>query len=129
MPDLFHGDPVPLNNRPASFDLMSWLKGPPGHLANRVEPVVQAILKEMKSNMGCERVGAVGYCFGVWFMSRIYFATTRVDRYRQNTLSDCSSQASAMLLMWRTPVSSTQRNYKQSRARCLLLRLVSHYYR
>lgn len=65
MPDLFHGDPVPLNNRPASFDLMSWLKGPPGHLPDRVEPVVQAILKEMKSNMGCERVGAVGYCFGV----------------------------------------------------------------
>ncbi|KAJ5187201.1 hypothetical protein N7449_010195 [Penicillium cf. viridicatum] len=56
MPDLFHGDPVPLNNRPASFDLMSWLKGPPGHLPDRVEPVVQAILKEMKSNMGCERV-------------------------------------------------------------------------
>ncbi|KAJ5509118.1 Sterol O-acyltransferase [Penicillium freii] len=71
MPDLFHGDPVPLNNRPASFDLMSWLKGPPGHLANRVEPVVQAILKEMKSNMGCERVGAVGYCFGAKYAVRL----------------------------------------------------------
>ena len=65
MPDLFHSDPVPLKNRLASFDLMNWLKGPPGHLPGRVEPVVQAILKEMKSNMGCERVGAVGYCFGV----------------------------------------------------------------
>lgn len=64
MPDLFHGDPVPLN-RPAEFDLMAWLKGPPGHLPDRVEPVVQRVLKEMKSNMGCERVAAIGYCFGV----------------------------------------------------------------
>lgn len=64
MPDLFHGDPVPLN-RPAAFDLMGWLKGPPGHLPDRVEPVVQAVLKEMKSNLGCERVAAIGYCFGV----------------------------------------------------------------
>ncbi|KAJ5605899.1 Hydrolase tropI [Penicillium lagena] len=28
MPDLFHGDPVPLN-RPAGFDIMAWLNGPP----------------------------------------------------------------------------------------------------
>jgi dienelactone hydrolase len=65
MPDLFHGDPV-LLNRPAGFDLMAWLKGPPGHPPSRVEPVIQAVLKEMKSNLGCKRVGAIGYCFGVW---------------------------------------------------------------
>lgn len=64
MPDLFHGDPV-LLNRPTDFDFMAWLKGPPGHLSNRVEPVVHAVLTEMKSNMGCERVGTIGYCFGV----------------------------------------------------------------
>ncbi|KAJ5503092.1 hypothetical protein N7463_005966 [Penicillium fimorum] len=70
MPDLFHGDSVPLN-RPASFDLMAWLKGPPGHLPNRVEPVVHAILKGMKSNMDCERVGALGYCFGAKYAVRL----------------------------------------------------------
>ena len=64
MPDLFHGDPV-LLNRPAGFDLMTWMNGPPGHLPNRVDPVVRAVLEEMKANMGCERIGAVGYCFGV----------------------------------------------------------------
>jgi dienelactone hydrolase len=69
MPDLFHGDPV-LLNRPAGFDLMAWLKGPPGHLPNRVEPVVHAVVKEMKTSLGCERVGAIGYCFGVWYPSR-----------------------------------------------------------
>ena len=67
MPDLFHGDPVPLINRPEGFDLMDWLKGPPGHLPDRVEPVVKAVLQEMKSSLGCERIGAVGYCFGVSF--------------------------------------------------------------
>lgn len=70
MPDLFHGDPVPLNNRPPGFDLMAWLNGPPGHLPDRVDPVVQSVLKEMKSNMGCERVAAIGYCFGVSFSIR-----------------------------------------------------------
>lgn len=65
MPDLFHGDPVPLDSRPADFDIMAWLKGPPGHLPERVDPVIQAVLKEMKSSMGCERVAAMGYCFGV----------------------------------------------------------------
>ncbi|KAJ5543029.1 hypothetical protein N7535_005453 [Penicillium sp. DV-2018c] len=70
MPDLFHGDPVPLS-RPASFNIMTWLKGPPGHLPSRVEPVVHAVLKEMRSNMGCERVGAVGYCFGAKYAIRL----------------------------------------------------------
>lgn len=64
VPELFHGDPVPLQ-RPANFDLMGWLKGPPGHLPPRVEPVVLAVLNEMKTSLGCERVGSVGYCFGV----------------------------------------------------------------
>lgn len=64
MPDLFHGDPV-LLDRPSGFDLMAWMNGPPGHLPNRVEPVVRAVLEEMKAIMGCERIGAVGYCFGV----------------------------------------------------------------
>ncbi|GLI80641.1 hypothetical protein PoHVEF18_008998 [Penicillium ochrochloron] len=70
MPDLFHGDPVPLN-RPAGWDLMAWLKGPPGHLLPRVEPVVKAVFGEMKSNFGCERVGAIGYCFGAKYAVRL----------------------------------------------------------
>jgi hypothetical protein len=70
MPDLFHGDPIdPVpENRPPGFDLMKWLKGPPGHLTERVDPVVMAVLKEMKDNLGCERIGGVGYCFGVSYL-------------------------------------------------------------
>ncbi|KAJ5988296.1 Sterol O-acyltransferase ACAT/DAG/ARE [Penicillium waksmanii] len=72
MPDLFHGDPIdPVpENRPPGFDLMKWLNGPPGHLTERVDPVVKAVLKEMKSNLGCERIGGVGYCFGAKYAVR-----------------------------------------------------------
>ncbi|GAB1217133.1 hypothetical protein ATERTT37_006356 [Aspergillus terreus] len=64
VPDLFHGDPVQLN-RPDGFDIMKWLQGPPGHLPNRVDPVVQSVIDEMRTKMGCRKIGAVGYCFGV----------------------------------------------------------------
>jgi dienelactone hydrolase len=61
MPDLFHGDPVKLN-RPASFKLMTWLEG---HPTERVDPVVDSVITHMRTYLGCEKVGAVGYCFGV----------------------------------------------------------------
>ncbi|KAJ5707209.1 Sterol O-acyltransferase ACAT/DAG/ARE [Penicillium malachiteum] len=70
MPDLFHGDPIPLN-RPEGFDIFAWLKGPPGHGVERVEPVVKAVLEEMKSSFGCERVGGIGYCFGAKYTIRL----------------------------------------------------------
>ncbi|KAI9848437.1 MAG: hypothetical protein M1837_000232 [Sclerophora amabilis] len=63
MPDLFHGDPVPLN-KPGGFDLMKWLSGPPGHEPERVQPVVESVIKVLRTEMGVERLGGVGYCFG-----------------------------------------------------------------
>lgn len=68
MPDLFRGDPVPLN-RPEGFDLMEWLsKGGPdgkGHGPHTVDPIVEKVIKEMKDNLGVKKIGSVGYCFGV----------------------------------------------------------------
>ncbi|KAF9882698.1 hypothetical protein FE257_005518 [Aspergillus nanangensis] len=69
MPDLFHGDPVQLN-RPGAFDLMAWLKGPPGHLPDMVDLVVRDVIGEMRANMGCQRIGAVGYCIGAKYAVR-----------------------------------------------------------
>ncbi len=57
-------------NPPAGFDLMKWLNGPPGHLPNRVDPVVDAVIKEMRGNMGVKRIGGVGYCFGGKYVVR-----------------------------------------------------------
>lgn len=65
MPDLFHGDAIPLN-RPADFDFMAW-RGK--HPVQRVTPIVEAAIKEMKK-LGVKTIGAVGYCFGAKYVVR-----------------------------------------------------------
>jgi len=60
VPDLFQKDPIPAN-RDASFDMNAW-RGK--HGVEKVDPVVEATLKEMKEKYGVKRIGTVGYCFG-----------------------------------------------------------------
>ena len=95
MPDLFHGDPIQLN-RPPGFDVMAWLKGPPGHLPDRVDPVVKNAIEFMRKK-GCEKIGGVGYCFGVSYQTItgplalgigvLRISLTKENPTRQNTLS------------------------------------------
>ncbi|KAJ9649029.1 hypothetical protein H2199_000942 [Coniosporium tulheliwenetii] len=66
MPDLFHGDPLPLN-RPADYNFMGWLNK---HPTSRVEPVIEATLKHMRGELGCKAIGGVGYCFGGKYVAR-----------------------------------------------------------
>ena len=72
MPDVFNGDPVPLN-RPEGFDMKSWLtKGSSGnnpHTYQHVDPIVEAAIKDLK-NKGYKKIGAVGYCFGAKYVAR-----------------------------------------------------------
>jgi dienelactone hydrolase len=89
MPDLFHGDPVKLN-KPGTFNLMSWLEG---HPIERVDPVVDSVIKYMRTHLGCEKIGAVGYCFGVRMRNSLGEMCSRslsLTKYtiRQNTWSD-----------------------------------------
>jgi len=73
MPDLFERDPIPLN-RPESFDIMEWMKkgGPEGkgHGPGQVDPIVEQVIKEMKSKYGVKKIGSVGYCFGAKYVAR-----------------------------------------------------------
>ena len=69
MPDLFQGHPVPLN-RPESYDLMAWLKGPPSHLQDSVDPIVAKVFNAMRTIFGCKNIGGVGYCFGAKYVVR-----------------------------------------------------------
>lgn len=66
IPDIFNGDPIPLN-RPDGFDMKAWrMKGSDGnnpHTPEAVDPIVLAGVKALK-DMGIEKIGAVGYCFG-----------------------------------------------------------------
>jgi len=72
MPDVFNGDPIPLN-RPEGFDLMTWLnKGSSGdnpHTVAAVDPIIEASLKHLKQK-GFKKIGAVGYCFGAKYVVR-----------------------------------------------------------
>lgn len=65
IPDLFHGDPIPLN-RPKDFDLGTWRAK---HPIERVTPIVESAIKEMKK-LGVKKIGAVGYCFGAKYVVR-----------------------------------------------------------
>jgi len=53
MPDIFHGDPIPLN-RPADFDMPKWRQG---HGVERVDPVVEAVIKELREKFGVKKIG------------------------------------------------------------------------
>jgi len=72
IPDLFNGDPIPLN-RPEDFDIMAWLtKGSNGknpHTFEAVDPIVQKSLDYLKEQ-GYKKIGAVGYCFGAKYVVR-----------------------------------------------------------
>lgn len=66
MPDLFNGDPIPLN-RPANFDFQKWIAhgsdGKRPHTTKDVDLIVETAIKDLKSQ-GYTKIGAVGYCFG-----------------------------------------------------------------
>lgn len=74
MPDLFHGDPHPLNDE--TVDLYSWLAK---HPWERVDPVVQACLAYIREILGKKRVGAVGYCFGAKYVVRFLGRDRGID--------------------------------------------------
>ncbi|KAJ6049692.1 uncharacterized protein N7446_006980 [Penicillium canescens] len=74
MPDLFNGDVVPIN-RPEGFSIMDWVKD---HLPLQTEPIIDTVLKAMRENLGCERIGGVGYCFGGKYVCR-YLKPGKID--------------------------------------------------
>lgn len=56
IPDLFDGDPAPLN-RPNAFDSQTWRNGgyhPKGtaHLPPNVDPIIDACLAELRTKYG-----------------------------------------------------------------------------
>jgi dienelactone hydrolase len=81
MPDLFEGDPISLNP-PKDFDFMKWLttSGPSGgHTYKQVDGLVEAVIKEMKTNLGVKKIGAVGYCFGAKYVARFMTGGKGID--------------------------------------------------
>lgn len=56
MPDLFYGDPIPLN-RPGDFDIQKWMKGEYNekktqHLPPVVDGIIEKSIKVMREKYG-----------------------------------------------------------------------------
>src|SRR5438046_1658849 len=63
MPDIFAGDPIPLN-RLGDFNVQAWLDGKYGkrpHRPAQVDPIVAMSIAELRK-CGATKVAGVGYC-------------------------------------------------------------------
>lgn len=59
MPDLFYGDPVPLNADMATFNLPNWMQGQLGvkkipHTPQTVDPIVEQSLQTLRDKYKCK---------------------------------------------------------------------------
>ncbi|KAL3471084.1 alpha/beta-hydrolase [Aspergillus californicus] len=75
VPDLFHGDPVPLNADMTTFSLPDWMQGKLGsknipHVPDTVDPIVAASLQYLKEKYNPKKIAAIGYCFGAKYVVR-----------------------------------------------------------
>ncbi|EXA30038.1 hypothetical protein FOVG_18545 [Fusarium oxysporum f. sp. pisi HDV247] len=73
--DIFNGDAIEVNKFP-EVNLPDWiqngLNGAGGHTTIEIDPIVKEAIEYMKNEMGFERIGAVGYCFGAKYVLRHY---------------------------------------------------------
>lgn len=78
MPDLFLGNPVPVEafNPGATFDILKWVGE---HPKERVDGIVEAAIKLMRTEFGTKRIGAVGYCFGGKYVIRFLAENKGLD--------------------------------------------------
>ena len=60
VPDVLNGDPVP-PSRPPGFDPNKWLEG---HPPESIEPVIERTVSFLKSEMGIEKIGGLGFSLG-----------------------------------------------------------------
>ncbi|KAF8243880.1 dienelactone hydrolase family protein [Wilcoxina mikolae CBS 423.85] len=67
MPDLFNGDPWPLSP-PEGLTLQAWIAN---HMPEQTQPIVDAVLNSIKTELKPEKIGAVGYCFGAKYVTRL----------------------------------------------------------
>ncbi|KAF7554616.1 hypothetical protein G7Z17_g2766 [Cylindrodendrum hubeiense] len=73
--DLFKGDAIEVN-RFNEVDLPDWVQngrnGAGGHTPKEIDPIMEEALTYLKVELGFERIGAVGYCFGAKYLVRHY---------------------------------------------------------
>jgi len=81
IPDIFRGNPAPdllnmTDEQRSKFNLMGWLAK---HPVSAVDPVIEAVIKELRANKGVKRIGSTGYCFGGKYVVRFLGEGRGVD--------------------------------------------------
>jgi dienelactone hydrolase len=91
LPDLFDGDPVPMN-KAMKVTLMEWLQngtdGKHPHTTATVDPIVEKAIKYLREEKGFKKIGAVGYCFVSLCMYK--YACERLTLHRVESMSRAS---------------------------------------
>ncbi|KAF7557686.1 hypothetical protein G7046_g5979 [Stylonectria norvegica] len=79
--DIFNGDAIKINEL-ANLNLVDYIqngrddKG--GHTTKEIDPIIKEALDYMKTELGLQHIGAVGYCFGAKYVVRHYTSGIKV---------------------------------------------------
>ncbi|KAI1263167.1 dienelactone hydrolase [Xylariaceae sp. FL1019] len=73
IPDIFNGDPVPLN-RPENFDFPKWMAGGSTgdnpHGPEQIDEIVVRAIEWLKKEHGITKIASSGYCLGAKYVAR-----------------------------------------------------------
>ncbi|KAI5306866.1 hypothetical protein KEM56_006693 [Ascosphaera pollenicola] len=74
MPDLLFGDVVQFNQI-GKIDMQKWYLGEMNekkiaHTPDVIDPIISAVIKELKEKYGAKKIGGAGYCFGAQYVCR-----------------------------------------------------------
>lgn len=67
VPDLFAGDPVSVEEQEAGLNLTEWRAL---HPQSAIEAVINSTIQYARNELGIEKLGGVGYCFGGKYVGR-----------------------------------------------------------
>ncbi|KAF2710048.1 alpha/beta-hydrolase [Pleomassaria siparia CBS 279.74] len=66
-PDLFKGDAVPVSSPEGTLNLTEWRTR---HPTEEIDSIVASTITYIRSELGVQRIGGVGYCFGGKYVPR-----------------------------------------------------------
>lgn len=76
LPDIFNGDAIPGDIPEGQLNLTGWF---PNHQPQHVEPIIETTIDYLRSDLGVEKIGALGYCFGGRYVSRFLAEGRGID--------------------------------------------------
>jgi dienelactone hydrolase len=76
MPDLFAGDAISVEEQEAGLNLTEWLAE---HPPQKIDAIVKSTIEYMRGELGIEKIGGLGYCFGGKYVPRFLTETGGVD--------------------------------------------------